>query len=199
MRLLLAAACSTLIAAPATPVTEAVSDAALSVVTVAGVDALASEPGPDVELGASCTSPAGYRVDYPQDWSVNTEETLPPCSWFHPEPFTVPEASDVRTAAITLSVQQDVDLSAVWPDEVTRTTVDVDGREAIRVEQVTSAGLYPVGTRITSYAVDLSASGNPGAALVADTVELPGFDYACNVEVLDAMMASLDLDGTDRL
>src|SRR3712207_1392408 len=57
-----------------------------------GTPAAAEAAG--VGLGATCTSPAGYRVDYPRDWAVNEVGTLPACSWFDPEPFTVPEASD---------------------------------------------------------------------------------------------------------
>jgi hypothetical protein len=144
-------------------------------------------------LGATCTSPEGFQVDHPADWSVNSGDVLPPCSWFDPAPFVVPEATDAR-AAVTLRVLPAGDPELAFPDEVSRSTVPVGGRDALRVEQVTRAGLYPVGTPITSYVVDL---GN-GRVLLADTVGLPGTDPERDVAVLDAMMASLDVEDTLR-
>ncbi|WP_142026033.1 hypothetical protein [Blastococcus colisei] len=136
---------------------------------------------------------------HPADWSVNRGDVLPGCSWFAAEPFTVPEASDVRLADITLSVQPGTDLFARWPDEIARSTVEVGGRPALRVEQVTGPGFYPEGTPITTYVVDLGPARDGDEVLVADTVGLPGSDHDRNVEVLDAMMASLALDGAGRV
>ena len=172
--------------------------------TVAG-SSPASGPAPvraDVTDGAEtahCASPAGFRVDHPADWSVNTGEVLPVCSWFAAEPFTVPEASDARIADITLDLEAGQGLSAVWMDETARRTVDVGGRPAIRVEQVTGPGFYPAGTQITTYVVDLDPGRSDGVVLLAQTVGLPGFDYDRNVDVLDAMMSSFALDGAVRV
>jgi hypothetical protein len=131
-------------------------------------------------------------VTHPADWQVNPGRVLPVCSWFAEEEFTVPEASGVRTADITFAVRPAAELpTAEWPDETARTRVDVDGRDSVRLEQLTTLGFYPAGTPITTYVLDLQADGT---ALVASTVGLPGTDYARNVAVLDAMMASLVLD-----
>ena len=148
---------------------------------------------------ARCDHPAGFSVGYPSDWVVNSGAVLPLCSWFDPESFSVPEATDVRIAAITVSVQPADGLFARWPDETARTSVDAGGRAAVRVEQVAGPGFYPAGTPITTYLVDLGPGVPGGGVLVADTVGLPGFDHDRNVEVLDAMMASLVLDGTTRV
>lgn len=151
-------------------------------------------PGPGFGvLGqtAECTHPAGFRVSYPADWSVNAGEVLPVCSWFAEETFTVPEASGVRTADVTLSVRVASELPARWPDETSRSLVEVDGRSAVRLEQLTTPGLYPVGTPITTYVLDLPADGD---ALVARTVGTGDADYARNVAVLDGMMDSLVLE-----
>lgn len=137
-----------------------------------------------------CTHPAGIRVTHPADWSVNPGDVLPVCSWFAAEPFAVPEGSDAGAADVMLSVRPGEQVPARWPDETARTRVEVAGRTAVRTEQVTSPGLYPAGTPITTYVVDLD--GDAGA-LVARTVGLPGRDHARNVEVLDAMMESLVL------
>ena len=152
----------------------------------------------DVTAGvetARCASPEGFRVEHPADWHVNPGDVLPACSWFAAEPFTVPEASDVRVADITLSVRPGSDLSVVWPDETARTVVEVAGRPALRVEQVAGPGFYPEGTPITTYVVDLGPARAHGEVLVADTVGLPGVDHDRNVAVLDAMMGSLILNG----
>ena len=147
------------------------------------------QPGTDA-AATSCTSPAGYTVDFPADWSTNEAGVLPACSWFGPgEEVVVPEASDVRTAPVTLQV---VDASVAeaapaYPDEVARTALEVGGRPAVRTEQVTTPGFYPEGTRITTWAVDLG-----GRTLLADAVELPGGDHRRAVAVLGEMVASLE-------
>jgi hypothetical protein len=146
-----------------------------------------------------CASPEGFGLEHPVDWHVNPGDVLPGCSWFAADPFTVPEASDVRVADITLAVRPASELSARLPDEVARSTVEVGGRPALRLEQVTGPGFYPEGTPITTYVVDLGPARDGDEVLVADTVGLPGFDHDRNVEVLDAMMATLVLDGAGRV
>ncbi|MCA0143690.1 hypothetical protein [Blastococcus sp. LR1] len=147
---------------------------------------------------AGCTSPEGFRVEHPADWAVNPGDTLPACSWFADEDFVVPPASDVRTAAVALTVRRDVDAGSAWPDETARREIEVGSRPAVRLEQVTGLGLYPTGTRITTYVVDLGPGYADGAVLVADAVELPGSDHDRNVRVLDAMMETLAFDGVPR-
>ena len=140
-------------------------------------------------VAASCTSPAGYTVEFPADWSTNEASVLPACSWFGPgEEVVVPEASDVRTAPVTLQVVDAplAEAAPAYPDEVARTALEVGGRPAVRTEQVTTPGFYPEGTRITTWAVDLG-----GRTLLADAVDLPGGDHEGAVAVLGEMVASL--------
>ncbi len=146
------------------------------------------QPGPEV-AAASCTSSAGYTVAFPADWSTNDAGVLPACSWFGPGGVVVPEASDVRTAPVTLQVVDGplTEVAVPVPDEVTRTELDVGGRQAVRTQQVTTLGLHPEGTRITTWAVDLD-----GRTLLADAVELPGGDHERAVAVLDAMVETLE-------
>ena len=137
----------------------------------------------------ACTSPAGYRVEFPADWSTNEAGVLPACSWFGPGEVVVPEASDVRTAPITLQVL-DAPLTEVavpMPDEVARTEGEAGGRPGVRTEQVTTLGLYPGGTHITTWALNLG-----GRTLLADAVELPGGDHERAVAVLDEMVRTLE-------
>ena len=138
---------------------------------------------------SSCTSPAGYRVAFPADWSTNEAGVLRACSWFGPGEVVVPEASDVRTAPVTLQVVDGplTEVAVPVPDEVTRTELEVGGRQAVRTQQVTTLGLHPEGTRITTWALDLD-----GRTLLADAVELPGGDHERAVTVLDAMVETLE-------
>ncbi|MDK3255874.1 hypothetical protein [Blastococcus capsensis] len=194
MRLLLAAASSLVVLAGCGTTDAAVPSASAPPST--GTETVVAVAA---EKTARCDHPAGFSVAYPADWSVNSGEVLPLCSWFDGESFSVPEATDVRIAAITLSVRPADELVAEWPDETARTSVDVGGRAAMRVEQVTGPGFYPAGTPITTYVVDLGAQLPDGGVLVADTVGLPGFDHDRDVEVLDAMMASLVFDQAARV
>src|SRR4051812_48385042 len=176
--LLALAACAAPVAGPAPQ----------AVVLSPAAQAVAATP-PEDDTG-SCTSAAGYRVAFPADWSTNADGVLPACSWFGPgEEVVVPRASDARTAPVTLQVLDAPLAHAVpVPDEVARTELEVGGRPAVRSEQVTTLGLYPEGTRITTWALDLD-----GRTLVADAVELPGGDHERAVAVLDAMVGTLEV------
>jgi hypothetical protein len=165
------------------------------------VDVLAGpvQEDDDVALSQSCTSPAGFSVGFPAEWSVNAGETVAGCSRFAPSDFDVPEATDVRVAAIAVSVEAaPFDRAAEQrPDERARRELTVDGRDAVRIERVTQDGLYPIGTPITSYLIELEEANGAQRTLVADTIGVPDFDYERNTEVLDAMVASLDLDAAE--
>lgn len=141
------------------------------------------------EATASCSTADGYQVRFPADWSTNDAGVLPACSWFGPADVVVPEASDVRTAPVTLQVVDAplAEVAAPMPDEVARETLQVGGRAAVRIEQVTTLGLYPEGTRITTWALGLG-----DRTLVADAVELPGGDHERAVAALDDMVEGLD-------
>ncbi|SEM12954.1 hypothetical protein SAMN04515665_1335 [Blastococcus sp. DSM 46786] len=165
------------------------------------IDVLDRVPGDGVTLGETCTSPAGYTVDHPSDWAVNAGETVPSCSRFSPQDFDVPDATDVRVAAIAFSVES-VAFDRVTqerPGEQVRRELTVDGRESVRIERTaTGEGLWPQGTPSTRYAIRVPDGENGPRTLVADTIGLPMFDYRRNVAVLDAMIETLDLDaGTE--
>ncbi|MGY1883999.1 hypothetical protein ACI799_01685 [Blastococcus sp. SYSU DS0753] len=164
------------------------------------VDVLDRQPD-GVVLGERCTSPAGFAVDHPSDWSVNAGETVPACSRFSPQDFDVPDATDVRVAAIAFSIEPVAfdRVTQEQPGEQARRELTVDGRDAVRIERTaTGEGLWPEGTPSTRYAVALEEGEHGPRTLVADTVGLPKFDYERNVEVLDAMIGTLDLDaGTE--
>lgn len=152
-----------------------------------------------VALDAACTGPEGIRVAHPADWEVNEGSVVPRCTRFAPHPFTVRAASDVRAAAVVLSVEPVplAELTTAWPGERARTVVEVDGRPGIRTEIVTGPGLLPARTEVTRWLLDLGPGPDGPRTLVADTVQLPGTDpaeAAAEVAVLDAMVTALDLD-----
>ncbi|MGY1751113.1 AMIN-like domain-containing (lipo)protein [Modestobacter sp. SYSU DS0511] len=161
------------------------------------VDVLAEQRSGTVPLTQRCESPAGFAVSYPEGWAVNSGETAPACTRFAPEAFTVPPGTDARTGAITASIEPvDADrIAASDPDrDLQRRETTVDGRPAVRVERESQGrGLWPEGTRSTSYVVGLADGDDGPRTLVLDTVGLPQFDYARNVGVLDRMAETLEI------
>lgn len=195
MRALLGAAslaslvgCATPADGPALPSQEAVAAALPEAAVPAGAGAGARAHA--VELGASCTGPAGVTVRYPGGWVTGSAGATPACSMFSADDFPVVPASDVRTAPIVLDVEDvpfDV-AAAPLPEETGRSLETVDGVPAVRMESVAGPGLWPEGTALVRWVVDLGEQ-----VLVADAVGLPPFDHAGDVEVLDAMVRSLAL------
>lgn len=161
------------------------------------VDVLAEEPAAPEPLSQRCQSPEGFSIAYPESWSVNSGETVPECTRFAPEQFTVPPNTDARVGAVTASVEPvPFDrVTAPGPgEELSRTETTVDGRAAVRTERVSAGeGLYPEGVRTTSYAVDLPAGDDGPRTLVLNTIGLPQFDYARNVPVLDRMIGTVTI------
>ncbi len=142
-----------------------------------------------------CANPDGFRLSYPQDWSTNDGSVVGECSQFDPEPFTVPEATDERVAAITAYVDPVPYAEVAAPgDEVDRAVTTVDGHQAVRIEEVGSE-LYGEDTATTRYLVDLPADGDAEpSTLFLDTIELRGMAYEQNVEVLDRMVRTIEID-----
>ncbi|TWH72248.1 hypothetical protein JD78_00759 [Modestobacter roseus] len=165
------------------------------------VDLVAEQRSGVVPLGQRCESPAGFAVSYPEGWAVNDGDIAPPCTRFAPDPFTVPAGTDARVGAVTASVEPAAVDQVAAPDpqrDLQRSETTVDGRPAVRVERESRGrGLWPAGTRWTGYVVGLPDGEDGPRTLVVDTVELPQFDYARNVEVLDRMVETLEVTAGD--
>ena len=145
---------------------------------------------------ATCTNEAsGYRVSYPEDWHVNDGGVAEPCSYFHPEPFEVPEATEFLDVAVLVS-REPVPLDVVTGEDPTRTVLDseeteIAGNPAVRMEvEATGEGLLDRGTR--SYQVVV---GLDGESLILSTFDVGDLDYERNKQAVDELADSLELIG----
>ena len=145
---------------------------------------------------ASCDNPeAGYRVEYPADWHVNDEEGPgEPCSWFDPEPFEVPEATEFFGAAVSISrepvaAEVIVEQADLGREVLSREETEVAGQRAFRIEsESTGEALLDAGVRYYQVVVVVD-----GESLILSTYDLPEHDYERNREVLDEMASTLEL------
>lgn len=142
----------------------------------------------------TCTNPeAGYTVDHPSAWSTNDGDVVAACSLFGPEPFGVPEATDERVAPISV-FRENVAFSDLPVEQgAERALTVVDGFQAVRVEGIYDGeGLYPAGTRFTSYRIDLAPGVDDGAGtLLADVIDVGDIDYDEAQRTLDLMIRTL--------
>lgn len=145
----------------------------------------------EAEFDAATCESAGVRIDYPRDWSIITGKDLPSCRVFHPEPLEWQNESLHYAVQLWVDAVRFADATGESVDEeLDRREVTVDGRDAVRIERrSTGAGLLPEGEESTTYVVDLD-----GSVLVATTSTVGDTDYAGDVAVLDAMIATIDLD-----
>ena len=156
-------------------------------------------PPPTGEQGTdTCVAPErGYRLDFPKSWHTNDAGIAEPCRFFHPEPFTVAPRTEATGLAVSVRINP-MALDQVAPSSersglvevLGRRTATIDGRPAVRAETRAAAnGLVPGGTRAVSWFVDAG-----DGTLVATTSEAAAAgSYQDNVQVLDAMIQSLQL------
>lgn len=154
---------------------------------------------PDLPGGESvrCENPEGFAVSAPASWATNGGDVVARCGQFHPEPFELSGGTDQRVAAIAAYVDPVLFATVSAPlnrrDEV-RAVTAVDGRQAVRISYRTAAvGLYPEGTPVTAYFVDMQPEGGRPATLIMNTLGLPPFDYEANTVVLDRMFRTLEI------
>ncbi len=152
-----------------------------------------TEPSGGEELAERCENPdAGYAVRYPAGWHTNDGSVTAPCSFFHPDPFELPEASEPPPLAVSISREPIALADLAGESPATRVLaseeVEVAGRPALRREtESTGDGLLPAGVHSLEYLVDLD-----GETLVAVTRSQSGLDFERNGEVLQQMVATLE-------
>jgi hypothetical protein len=157
------------------------------------VDETTTTTEPDGEW-ATCENPdEGYEVGYPADWETNPGDVMSPCSVFHPEPFEVPEATELPTdLAVAISVDPVSYDDVISPDPTetleSEEAGSVDGRDAVRFEAVaTGTGLFPEGMQNTRWVVRVDGE----RTLIARTTDVGDPPYATKQQVLDDMMERL--------
>lgn len=153
-----------------------------------------------------CAHPEGFSVRVPGGWHANDGTETAPCSYFGPEPFDVrAAASDARPAPVGARVE-DVPLARIAAPQpgrdARRSVTAIDGLQAVRLAYETSGeGLYPAGTPVTLYAVDLAPreAGTPSRTLVLDAVGVGDADHDAATRTLDRMARSVRVSlGADR-
>lgn len=155
-----------------------------------------------VALDQTCTtegdeSGVDFSVDYPEGWHTNEGDTVPPCRYFDPEPFDVPEATEfftavmIRVDAVEFERVRDADETAPGAPRVVRSEdTTVEGRDAVvRELEHTGEGLHEEGTRSYQYLVDLD-----GQTMFVESIDFdPEQPDGLREDVVDAMVDSLEV------
>ncbi len=153
--------------------------------------------------GQRCTNDRfGFTVAYPADWYTNAEidqefaEPTPACTYFGEQPMEIgPNAGVPPTVVITFARWTEVPPSGESWDVIFRDETEVARMPALVIEeeQMSDAGapFSARGDRSYAYRVELP----DGTVIVAGTRSTADGDYTEHRDVLDAMMATLELTG----
>lgn len=162
--------------------------------TVVETETVETDEGEGAQLAQRCESPeGGYAVRYPAGWHANEGDVTAACSFFHPEAFELPEATEPPPLAISIS-REPVPFARVTGDSPairveSSEQTEVAGRPAVRREvEATGDGLLPAGVRGEEYLVDLD-----GETLIASTHSRGELDFDENRSVLGRMVETLEL------
>ncbi len=146
------------------------------------------------QLAQTCEAER-YRVGYPAGWSTNTGDVVPSCRFFDAGPFTVPPATEFLDPAVVFDPEpipyaRLVGSVGGGEEVLDRRETTVAGRPEVRIEARAGndGALLPPGTASLRYVVDLD-----GSTLIAATYGVAGADHRRNRDVLDAMMATLEV------
>lgn len=180
--------------APTTTLSTTTTSTAASTTTTSPTTSSTTVP-PSEELEATCSSPDGFTVSYPERWSTNSGDAVATCTKFHPEPFDVGEGTDERVAAINIYVENvaysEIINAVTQADVLAQSDLTIDGHPAQRIEYVTvEDAIIPEGTEITSYFVDL---GPDDKTLIANTLDFTFIDYEAAKEILDLMAETIEI------
>lgn len=154
--------------------------------------------GDQIALQASCdldgadaqSSLGTVSLAYPDGWLIEEDE----CGFFDPSMDEIdglePTGVDVHWTVDNAPYHEAATAETIDADR--RLTATVAGRQAVRVQGTyTGDGLYPSGTRVTTWIVDLDpGTDDEGRILVGSTHEGEAIDYPHAVDVLDAMASS---------
>lgn len=145
-----------------------------------------------------CAHPeARYRIDYPENWHVNDPESAAPCSVFSESPVELTDGGDEAAAAVIvriepLALEQARQGNGQW-EVLSEVPNQVAGRQAIMIDARATAEntVFQPGTNAYWYIVELG----PQQVLTATTHGEGEGQFRTRRRVLDAMMATLEMDG----
>jgi len=156
--------------------------------------------------GQRCTNATlGYALSYPADWYANPEieqefgDPIAACTYFSSQPMDIaPNAGLPPVVAISFERWTEVPPTGEGWEVVSREETSVAGLPAvvIELEQTSDAGapFSAAGDRSYGYEVELP----DGSVLTASTGTTANGDYAEHRDVLDQMMATVELTGDGR-
>ena len=128
----------------------------------------------------------GYQLEFPEDWYTNTEiGRFPPCIWFAPGFYTVPDVTQVPDEIAITIEYMDGD-SGSFEDPIRREVIVVGGQNAVREED----------EDVYRYQIQLGPTPEEGPNLVVTTSREMGGDYELNKAVLDRIMATIEFIGS---
>jgi len=156
--------------------------------------------------GQRCTNEVlGYAVSYPADWYANAEieqefgDPIPACTYFSSQPMDIaPNAGLPPVVAISFERWTEAPPAGEGWEVVSREETSVAELPAVvtELEQISDAGapFSAAGDRTYGYEVELP----DGSVLTASTGTTANGDYAEHRDVLDQMMATVELTGDGR-
>jgi hypothetical protein len=158
--------------------------------TPAATAAAPREPAPQLCANRS----AGWVIEFPGSWHTNAAGAAPACTFFHPDPFDVPERPETLVVAISVAREQAPFAVAVTDSfrrDVRAEDFELDGRRARRSDYVaTGEALIPAGMRVYEIVVDLGRD-----SLLATLRDVEGLEFERARRILDRMVESLRLEG----
>jgi hypothetical protein len=143
-----------------------------------------------------CTNSAlGFSIGYPRNWYTTYRFPEQACRWFDPYRLRLIAETDGFLTALEAHVERGSFAEAAYENPageriVFREQIVVNGRQAVRFEmEPTDIELYPNGTRVYRYVIDLGEKG----AFFVETRSRPGIDYTADKRVVDKVVQTLQV------
>lgn len=142
-----------------------------------------------------------FTVSYPEGWQTNDPEVVDQaCRVFHPTEIELEPGTELGFQWAAALRVENVAFDRANPTDARGYTLldqretTAAGQPAVVVEQraTEEAPLVPSGTRVYRWTVELDAD----SVLVASTYDAGEVDYELEKQVLDAMMATLEVDSS---
>ena len=152
---------------------------------------------PDAITTVGEPSGLSYTVSFPEDWHTNVaSESRSACTLFAPQPFDAPDDQSVPAeVAIAANVPPGGDFGGVGPS-TTSQEFTIDGVAAIRYDIPPGEGGFTTEHTIVwviAIAGNLPSEANDRPYLAISTASSDPEELALDADVLDRMVATLDI------